>query len=56
VKQSDTDRFALFFQKLLAEGVYFSPSAFEANFMSVTHTDAHLGKTLKAVEKVIKTL
>lgn len=56
VKQSNTDRFALFFQKLLAEGVYFSPSAFEANFMSVTHTDAHLEKTLKAVEKVIKTL
>ena len=56
VKQSNTARFAEFYQKLLAQGVYFSPSPFEANFLSVTHTDAHLEQTLKAVESVINSL
>ncbi|OIP82932.1 MAG: glutamate-1-semialdehyde-2,1-aminomutase [Porphyromonadaceae bacterium CG2_30_38_12] len=54
VKKIDTARFSIFFQKLVAQGVYFSPSPFEANFISITHTDAHLNHTLKAVESALR--
>ncbi|MDR3653270.1 MAG: glutamate-1-semialdehyde 2,1-aminomutase [Paludibacter sp.] len=53
VKQSDLNRFSVFYRKLLEQGVYFSPSPFEANFMSVTHTEAHLEQVLKSVEKAL---
>ncbi|HEV8551515.1 MAG TPA: glutamate-1-semialdehyde 2,1-aminomutase, partial [Polyangiaceae bacterium] len=38
--RSDTARFARFHAALLAGGVYFPPSQFEAAFLSVAHTDA----------------
>jgi len=54
VKKTDTARFALFYQKLLAQGVYFSPSPYEANFISVAHTEEHLQETLRAVKKALE--
>lgn len=56
VKNSDTARFAKFFRALLAEKVYFSPSAYEANFISSAHSEKILGKTLDTIEKVLRTL
>src|SRR5690606_35627236 len=38
-KASDTQRFAAFHRELLARGIYFPPSQFEAAFVSLAHTD-----------------
>jgi glutamate-1-semialdehyde 2,1-aminomutase len=54
VRTSDTERFAAFYRKLLDQKIYFSPSPYEANFLSQAHTDEQLEKTLKAVKKALK--
>ena len=46
VKRSDTERFARFFRHMLAGGVYFSPSQFETNFISVAHTQETLDRVI----------
>jgi len=53
VKKCDTERFAAFYRKLLAAGIYFSPSQFEACFLSVYHTEASLERVLKVVKRVL---
>ncbi|MBU0571520.1 MAG: glutamate-1-semialdehyde 2,1-aminomutase [Candidatus Omnitrophica bacterium] len=55
-KTQDTDLFKEFFHGLLKEGVYFSPSGFEANFLSTFHKDAEINKTLEAVERTFKAM
>jgi glutamate-1-semialdehyde 2,1-aminomutase len=37
---------------MLAKGVYFAPSAFEAAFISSAHQDAELDQTLEAARRV----
>lgn len=54
VRSSDTKRFATFFRKLLDQKIYFSPSPYEAHFLSQAHTDEQLEYTLKAVKKALK--
>ena len=53
-KKSDTKRYARFFHACLKQGVYLAPSQFEANFISITHSAKHLGKTLKIFKKALK--
>ncbi len=53
-KTQDTLLFSKFFHGLLGEGIYISPSGFEANFLSISHDDSDLEKTLKAIHKVLK--
>jgi len=53
VKRSDTERFAKFFRALLAQNIYFSPSAFEANFISASHTDQQLEQTIQTIKQVL---
>ena len=48
----DVERFKTFFHGMLAEGVYFAPSAFEAGFMSSAHTEADLDATAVAARRV----
>ncbi len=50
------EAFAQYFQGMLAEGIYLPPSQFEANFVSLAHTDEDIDRTLKAAEKVFKNL
>lgn len=50
-KKSDVEAFKRFYHTLLAEGVYFPPSQFEAVFISVAHDQAALEQTVKAFEK-----
>lgn len=45
LQELDHDRFKTFFRYLLNEGVYFSPSPYEACFVSAVHTEDHLIKT-----------
>ena len=52
----DGSLFKKFYYGLLGEGVYFSPSAFETNFISTAHTAEDIRYTLKAVDKVMKNL
>lgn len=51
---SDIDKFAVFFQTLLSEGVYIAPSQFEAGFMSHAHEDEEIEKTIAASYKAFK--
>jgi glutamate-1-semialdehyde 2,1-aminomutase len=46
--QSDTKRFARFHAGLLARGIYWPPSQFEAAFISLAHTDADIDATVEA--------
>lgn len=48
--------FKRFFHGLLKNGVYFSPSGFEANFLSTAHSAEDLNKTLKFIETALKDL
>src|SRR5690554_386530 len=56
VSQSDTDLFNRFFHGMLAQGVHFAPSAFEAGFVSSTHSDEVIQATLDAAERVFAEL
>lgn len=56
VMQCDIERFKRFFHAMLAEGIYFAPSAFEAGFVSSVHTKPIIETTLTAVEKVFTLL
>jgi glutamate-1-semialdehyde 2,1-aminomutase len=47
-KQSDTSRFAAFFQEMLGRGVFLPPSQFEALFVSAAHADADIDATIAA--------
>ena len=42
----DTEKFKIFFHKMLDQGVYLAPSAFEAGFMSLAHTNEDIEKRL----------
>ena len=48
----DVARFTRFFQGMLAESVYFAPSAFETGFVSSAHQEAELDQTLEAARRV----
>ena len=54
VKVADTEKFGVFFQKMLENGVYLAPSQFEAGFVSIMHTDDVIDATIEAVSKVFK--
>ena len=56
VQTCDFERFALLYQSLLSEGVYMAPSQYEANFISVCHSDDDISKTIDAFEKSFKRL
>jgi glutamate-1-semialdehyde 2,1-aminomutase len=56
VMASDTDRFKRFFHRMLEEGVYFAPSAFEAGFMSSAHSTADIDTTIAAAAKTFASL
>jgi glutamate-1-semialdehyde 2,1-aminomutase len=46
---SNTDRYGALFRHLLAEGVYFPPSQFEALFISLAHGEEEIERTVHAV-------
>ena len=52
VMASDAQRFKRFFHAMLAAGVYFAPSAFEAGFLSAAHSAEDIDLTVAAAEKV----
>jgi len=52
VMSCDREAFNRFFHAMLKAGVYFAPSAFEAGFVSATHGDVEIGKTLAAAAQI----
>lgn len=48
VNKSDRTRFNAYFHGMLQAGVYLAPSAFEAGFVSVTHSDEVIAETRRA--------
>ena len=52
----DLRMFSRFHARLLEEGVYFSPSGFEANFLSSAHTERVLAGTCRAIGAVFDNL
>jgi glutamate-1-semialdehyde 2,1-aminomutase len=52
----DQARFKAFFHGMLDEGVYLAPSAFEAGFVSLAHTDADIDATIAAAARVFARL
>jgi glutamate-1-semialdehyde 2,1-aminomutase len=55
VRVADKARFAIFFQRMLENGVYLAPSQFEAGFLSIMHDEGVIAETLNAVEETFKT-
>ncbi len=54
VNDSDRARFNRFFHAMLDAGVDLAPSAFEAGFVSVTHTDEVIDATLDAARQAFR--
>eukprot|EP00887_Chlorella_sp_A99_P005132 scaffold25.g5132.t1 len=55
-KAADTAKFGRFHRGMLERGVYLAPSAFEAGFTSLAHTDADIDATIAAAREVLATL
>lgn len=55
-KRADARLFGLFFQQLLEEDIYWSPSQFEAAFVSVAHSSEDIQITVKAIDKALHSL
>jgi len=47
-KAADAERFGKLHRAMLEKGIYLAPSAFEAGFMSLAHSEADIDATLKA--------
>lgn len=56
VTQCDIRRFNQFFHAMLAQGVYFAPSAFEAGFMSMAHEDDVIDRTITASDHIFSNI
>jgi glutamate-1-semialdehyde 2,1-aminomutase len=48
---ADTERYAHYFHAMLERGVYLAPSQYEAGFMSASHTEADVERTLQAARE-----
>lgn len=54
VQDSRISEFVKFYQYMFANGVYLSPSAFEANFISLAHTEDDLDYIIKLIKNYFK--
>lgn len=52
VTQCDMEAFNTFFHGMLDRGIYLAPSAYEAGFMSIKHSDADIDASIKAADEI----
>lgn len=52
----DLEKFKKFFHLMLEQGIYLAPSAFEAGFLSLAHSDQDIEDTLTAAKKAFSML
>jgi glutamate-1-semialdehyde 2,1-aminomutase len=50
VQSTDIKQFKRFFAEMLGQGIYLAPSAYEAMFISLAHTEQDIEKTIKAAQ------
>jgi len=55
-KKQNVALFGNFYKSLLQQGVYLSPSGFEANFLSTSHSSQDIKNTIEAVTKALSSL
>lgn len=55
-KSSDSSKFPVFYARMLEQGIYIAPSAFEAWFVSVAHDDESIQKTIDCAGKSLTDL
>ena len=55
-RQTDSRRYAAFFQGMLERGVFLPPSAFESAFLSDAHTETEIDRTLEAADEALEGL
>ncbi|MCW8955480.1 MAG: aspartate aminotransferase family protein, partial [Gammaproteobacteria bacterium] len=53
VTQCNVEGFKTLFHGMLDEGVYLAPSAYEAGFVSIMHTDDDIQASINAAAKVL---
>ena len=56
VMKADKNAFNTFFHGMLDRGHYFAPSTFEAGFVSITHTDEVIDKTIADAREVFASM
>lgn len=56
VMACDKERFNAFFHGCLNNGLYIAPSAFEAGFVSLAHTEVEIDETVRIMADVLKSL
>jgi len=54
--QCDTKAFATYFRSMLEQGIYLAPSQFETAFVSISHEQADLDRTIAAARVAFKAL
>ena len=55
VSKTNDEVFSSFINACIGNGIYFAPSKYEAGFISATHGDAEIEKTLEVINKIVKT-
>jgi glutamate-1-semialdehyde 2,1-aminomutase len=50
----DQEAFRAFFRRMLAQGIYLAPSAFEASFLSAAHSEADIERTVAAARSALR--
>ena len=55
VSKTNDEMFSSFINACIGNGIYFAPSKYEAGFISATHGDAEIDKTLEVIDKIVKT-
>lgn len=53
-QRSHTDQFAAYYRGMIEEGIFLPPSQFEGLFMSTSHTDEDIIRTIEAVRRVFE--
>ena len=55
VSKTNDEIFSSFINACIKNGIYFAPSKYEAGFISATHGNIEINKTLEIVNKIVKT-
>ena len=55
VSKTNDETFSSFINACIKNGIYFAPSKYEAGFISATHGNIEIDKTLEVVNKIVKT-
>ena len=55
VSKTNDEVFSSFINACIGNGIYFAPSKYEAGFISTTHGDLEIDKTLEVINKIVKT-